>query len=170
MIIFETPRLLVRRLVREDFDNFYFFNSDADVMRYIRPPQTREQAGFFLDENIAFYNSHPEYGRWALVEKASLSFIGSFMIKPSTLLAPLIETGYAFGKQYWGLGYASEVLTGGLHYAFKECRLPELVALTHPDNSASQKVLLKCGFTQLENIYDKEEPVCRFTIKNPGHD
>jgi [ribosomal protein S5]-alanine N-acetyltransferase len=168
-MIFETSRLSVRQYTIDDAENFYLFNSDPDVIKYIRPPKTRQQAFQFLQENIEYYKKFPAYGRWALLEKPNQHFIGSFMLRPSTAIAGEIELGYAMFKEYWGKGYASESVKGGLDHAFRQLKLSSVIAITQVENIASQKVLLKSGFIQLENIEDKNQIVSLFSIKNPLH-
>lgn len=168
-MIFETARLLVRQYNFDDAENFYLLNSDKDVMKYIRTPKTRQQAFQFLQENIEYYNDFPLYGRWALIEKSNQEFIGSFMIRPSTAVTNEIELGYAMFKNYWGKGYATESVKGGLDIAFRQLKLPSIIAITQTENISSQKVLLKCGFTQLENINDNGRIVNFFSIKNDFH-
>lgn len=168
-MIFETARLLVRQYNFDDAENFYLLNSDADVMKYIRTPKTRQQAFKFLQENIEYYKEFPVYGRWALIEKSSQQFIGSFMIRQSTAVNNEIELGYALFKNYWGKGYATESVKGGLDVAFRQLKLPSVVAITQIENISSQKVLLKSGFTQLENINDNGRIVSFFSIQNNFH-
>ena len=165
-MIFETPRLLVRQYSIDDAENFYLLNSNPDVIKYIRPAKTKEEAFQFLQENIAYYKEFPVYGRWALLEKSNVLFIGSFMIRPSTAIAGEIELGYSFFKEHWGNGYASESVKGGLEYAFTQLKLSSVIAITQVENIASQKVLLKSGFGQLEDIYDNGRMVNLFSIKN----
>jgi ribosomal-protein-alanine N-acetyltransferase len=168
-MIFQTARLLVRQYYFDDAENFYLLNSDPDVMKYIRTPKTRQQAFQFLQENIEYYKKFPVYGRWALIEKSKQQFIGSFMIRPSTTVTNEIELGYALFKNYWGNGYATESVKGGLDIAFRQLQLPSVIAITQTENISSQKVLLKCGFTQLENINDNGRIVSFFSIQNNFH-
>jgi len=168
-MIFETPRLLVRQYTIDDAENFYRLNSDPDVIKYIRPAKTKEEAFQFLQENIDYYKEFPAYGRWATIEKSNDLFIGSFMLRPSATVAGEIELGYSFFKNFWGKGYASESVKGGLEYAFSQLKLSSLIAITQTENIASQKVLLKSGFTQLEDIDDKGRIVNLFSIKNVLH-
>ncbi len=169
-MIFETSRLLVRQYTIDDAENFFVLNSDPDVIKYIRPAKTRQQAFQFLQENIEYYKEFPAYGRWATLEKSNDLFIGSFMLRPSTVVSGEVELGYSFLKNFWGKGYASESVKGGLEYAFSRLKLSSLVAITQVENIASQKVLLKSGFTQLEDINDKGRIVNLFSIKNILHD
>jgi [ribosomal protein S5]-alanine N-acetyltransferase len=168
-MIFETHRLLIRPYVMDDFENFYQLNADEEVMRYIRPVQSREQTFQFFRENMAYYQSFPVYGRWALIEKLNKQFIGSFMLRPSTAVEGDIELGYALFKIFWTSGYATESVYGGLDYAFAQLKLPTVIAITQLENIASQKVLLKSGFTQKNNIEDKGRIVNLFRIINPSH-
>ena len=92
------------------------------------------------------------------------------MLRPSTVVSGEVELGYSFLKNFWGKGYASESVKGGLEYAFSRLKLSSLVAITQVENIASQKVLLKSGFTQLEDINDKGRIVNSFSIKNILHD
>jgi [ribosomal protein S5]-alanine N-acetyltransferase len=169
-MIFETARLLVRQYDLDDAEDFYHLNSDPDVMKYIRTPKTRPQAFQFLQENIEYYQAFPVYGRWALIEKSNKAFIGSFMLRPSTVVTDQIELGYAMFKNFWGNGYATESVKGGLDYGFRLLQLASVIAITQTENIRSQKVLLKCGFAQLENIQDNGRTVSFFSIDNNSHD
>ena len=146
MIIFETSRLIVRRYDATDMEDFYLLNSDPDVMRYIRQPKTFEEANQFLLENIAFYDNHPQYGRFAVNEKSTGNFAGSFAIIPLNK-ENRWQVGYALMKPYWGKGYATEMVKTSLDYCFIDCDLDYLAGVTEVKNEDSQKVLLKCGFT-----------------------
>jgi ribosomal-protein-alanine N-acetyltransferase len=167
-IIFETERLFIRRLTMDDFEDFYLFNSNEDVMRYIRKPQTREQTQKFLQDNINYYNEFPQYGRWALIDKSTQKFTGSFMVRPSAHV-PEVEIGYALMPHAWGNGLATEALQGGMKYAFEELKLPCLIAITYPQNILSQKVLLKCGFVFEREFYEEGQLLHLFKLNSDGY-
>jgi ribosomal-protein-alanine N-acetyltransferase len=170
MIIFETERLYARQFNTGDFDDIYSLNSDQDVMRYIRSPQNKDETRQFLEENIHYYIESPQFGRWALIEKTTELFTGSFMLRPSPIVTGSIEMGYAFLKPFWGKGYATEMVKSGLIYAFSELQIPIIIAITHPENSASQKVLLKSKFNPAGDFIENGRTVNLFQIKNPSHD
>jgi RimJ/RimL family protein N-acetyltransferase len=65
-----------------------------------------------------------------------------------------IEVGYRLLPEYWGKGLATEGTKALIDYGFKDCKLEKVVAITHPQNKASQKVLLKCGLKQKGEIPD----------------
>lgn len=172
MVIFQTDRLIIRRYTLQDEENFFRLNGDPEVMKYIREPKDRQECNIFLKRNLLFYEQHPLMGRWAMVEKASSAFIGSFAVIPvetadNTRHAE-IQLGYALLKDHWGKGYATESTMAGRRYAFDVMKLPVIVAITEPANIASQKVLLRSGFIQQENIQEGNKPLCYFTSRNPN--
>jgi ribosomal-protein-alanine N-acetyltransferase len=165
--IFETERLYIRRYTKADEENFFRLNSDPDVVRYIREPESRSECNVSLLQNMVAYEQFPLMGRWAMLEKVTDTFIGSFAIIPAENLSE-IQLGYALLKEYWGRGFAAESVMAGRHYAFEQMKLPRIVALTEKDNIGSQKVLLKCGFVQHQNIMEREKELCFFTSHNPN--
>ncbi|WP_432572625.1 GNAT family N-acetyltransferase [Kineococcus sp. SYSU DK005] len=66
------------------------------------------------------------------------------------------EIGWYFHPDAWGHGYAHEAATLGLRYAFA-AGLSEVLAVTHPDNAASQALCRRLGMDHLgrtERYYD----------------
>src|SRR6266542_497933 len=143
LIIFETRRLIVRQYIMDDADDFYALNSDKEVMRYIRPPKSKEECDSFLQQNISFYNTHPNMGRWVTYEKVSREFIGSFALIPIKEEDDRIQIGYALKPSAWGKGFATELVKAGIPFYFNSQQHQYLYAITEQPNIASQKVLLK---------------------------
>ncbi|MCS3799391.1 GNAT family N-acetyltransferase [Niastella sp. OAS944] len=172
MVIFETDRLVIRRYTLDDEENFFNLNGDPEVMKYIREPKSRQECSIFLKRNLAYYEQQPLLGRWAMIEKASNEFCGSFAVIPvETADANRhseIQLGYALLKDHWGKGYATESTVGGMQYAFDILKLPVIVAITDTANIASQKVLLRSGFEQQPDIMEANRPLCYFKSKNPN--
>lgn len=164
-LIFSTERLVVRRYTNGDMDNFLSLSGDEEVMRYIRPAQTKEESDKFLQENIEFYYVQPQMGRWGVEEKETGEFVGSFAIIfiPGT---DLIQLGYSLKKEEWGKGYATELTKAGLKYVFEIMKLPLIYAVTESGNIASQKVLLKAGFKYESEFKEGEKQLYRFIIHN----
>ncbi len=151
MKILASNRLYARRYTMEDLDNFYALNGDEEIMRYIRPVKTMEETKEFLSQNILFYDANSQLGRWALISKEKDQFVGTFSLLPLETTND-IHIGYALLKDYWGLGYAAEIVKAGIQYAFSDLGLKSLTAVTYKDNLASQKVLLRNGFYE-DGIY-----------------
>ena len=144
-ILFETERLMVRHFIKDDCHNFFLLNGDPEVMRYIRPVKSREETDLFFEEIILYSKNNLAYGRMAVMEKQSNTFVGSFAIIPLEN-SEKMQMGYSLLPGYWGLGYATELTMAGLLYVFTKTTLTEIYAITEVANFASQKVLLKAGF------------------------
>jgi ribosomal-protein-alanine N-acetyltransferase len=71
---------------------------------------------------------------------------------------PEIEVGYLFAADCWGKAYATEAARAALDYGFTELDLDRIVAITRPENLASQRVLEKIGmrFERNARYYDME--------------
>ena len=165
MIIFETERLIVRQYTGADYENYYSLHGNPEVMQYIRPAQTREDSDAKFEETILNTPVHPFLGRWAVDDKASGIFVGSFVIIPIPDDAEKIQLGYSFKPEYWGKGFATEVTKAGLDYFRDQTPLTEIYAVTETPNIASQKVLLKAGFQPFATKTEGEKELLIFVVK-----
>lgn len=170
MIIFETERLIVRPFTEADADHFFAINGDEEVVRYIRKALSKEDSDKFLQTNIEFYATHPNLGRWAVTEKATGNFAGSFALIPLPFEdeKDKLQIGYALLPSAWGKGYATELTAVGKDYFFQRHPHNELHAITSLPNIASQKVLLKCGFAENGVKPEAGEMLQRFIMKRTG--
>lgn len=164
MTIFTTERILVRRYNIFDADNFSLLNGDEEVVRYIRPAVNRKESDAFLQKNIEFYDKHPGLGRFAAEEIATGKFLGSFALIPVENTDGEIQIGYAFIPEAWGRGYATEITKAGIDFFFSTQNADVLYAITETPNTASQKVLLKCGFEFYKNLKEAEKDLIKFVI------
>jgi [ribosomal protein S5]-alanine N-acetyltransferase len=80
-----------------------------------------------------------------LYSKEGNEFVGSFAVIP-VKNSNDIQLGYALLQPFWGLGYASESVKGGIQYAFAHLDLENIAGITEAENIASQKVLTRNGF------------------------
>lgn len=164
-IIFETERLLVRRYTKEDFENFFRLNGDAEVMRYIRPVQSREEAMAAFEKQLADYEAMPGFGRWAVHLKTTGEFVGSFAMIPIPDDTDKMQLGYAFPRESRGKGYATELTIAGLDHFRNQTTLREIYAVTETPNVASQKVLLKAGFQPFGTKMEGDKELLVFIVR-----
>jgi ribosomal-protein-alanine N-acetyltransferase len=162
-MIFQTERLMVRPYTMGDLDDFFRLNRDAEVMRYIRPVQTFQQTKEFLVKIIRAYDERPGTGRWGLFLTDGGQFAGSFAIIPVEK-TEMLQLGYALLKEYWGKGYASEAVKGGIAYAFDKLGLEEIAGITFPANLPSQKVLVNNGFVFEKVIVEEGKKLHLFKL------
>jgi [ribosomal protein S5]-alanine N-acetyltransferase len=163
-IIFETIRLYVRQYTEKDIDDFYRLNSDPEVMRYIQHPKNFEETKEFLRLNIDYYRQQPNLGRWAMLLKETHEFVGSFALIPLQH-ADGMQIGYALLTPFWGQGYATEALYGGVDYAFNKVGIDVLVGVTEIPNIVSQRVLMKRGFRHEKNFFENGKELMLFSLR-----
>lgn len=91
-----------------------------------------------------------------LVGLACLQHIGGDKAKPH-------EIGWRLARSGWGKGYASEAAQAIVAHAFDVVGAPEVVAVAHPDNAASIKVMTRLGmqYAGMERHYDIDSVVYR---------
>ncbi len=146
MIIFSTPRLLIRRFTQLDKDAYFNISGSDEVMKYIRPASTKEENDLFIVNVIEDYKKIPGRGRWAVVERVTDKLIGSFAIIPILSQPEKTQLGYALITSEWGKGLASELAKAGLDWFFTNDPEPVIYGVTEIPNIPSQQVLLKAGF------------------------
>lgn len=159
MIIFETPRLLLREMTPEDAENAYILNLDPEVLRYTGddPFESVEEAREFLEK----YESYEKYGfgRWAVILKETGEYLGWCGLKYTPELDEF-DIGYRLMKKFWGKGYATEAAEACLNLGFNQFGMKTIVGRAMPENEASVRVLEKIGLTYLKNrITDGTEEV-----------
>ena len=87
-------------------------------------------------------------GQWALEEKASGAFVGRAGTHwPERDDWPGIEIGWALHPDHWGKGYATEAGAAAVEYAFAHHDVDALYSVILPENTASQAVARRLGFT-----------------------
>ena len=133
-------------------------------MQFISPTLTSEETEHILSTHIKMYETDSLQGRYAVVEKSTRAFIGTFVLKPSDAITGM-EIGYAFLKQSWGKGYGTELVRAGLDFVFEKLGYKDLYAITEVTNEASKNILRKCGFNQLDNIWEHGKEVNLFRIE-----
>ena len=163
MILFETPRLLVRQYDLSDEDSFFLLNGNEEVVRYIRPAKTRVESDLYLRQVIEAYQANPLYGRWAAVNKIDQRFVGSFAVIPVEGKKQM-QLGYALLPENWGKGYATELTKAGLEYVFTKTEIDPIFAYAELPNLPSQKVLVKAGFKFMGNSREGEKELSGFMI------
>lgn len=149
MAIFETARLSVRPLADSDFTQLYRLLSDPETMKYVRAPYTQEaQAQERMAVWAAYAAQCPGLGTFVLEKRDTGAFAG-FCVARQVGYDPSsheYEIGYILSPENWGKGLATELVPPLSQYCFSQSPAKHLVAFTHPDNAASQRVLTKGGF------------------------
>ncbi len=167
-LVFETPRLLLRRFTEFDAPLILELNSDPEVVKYLHEPTLENDADakkILTDIILPQYQNN--LGRWAIHTKGNNEFIGWCGLKYRPQLDE-IDLGYRLMKKAWGKGYATEAAKHTLDHGFNELKLKLITGRAHIENTASIKVLEKIGMHFIgEGIVDNC-PVKTYTLSNPG--
>lgn len=146
----DTPRLVLRRLRASDEPDLVALDSDPEVMRYVgsptgvkSPPETRERARDRIHE--AERGTLEPLGFWRIERRDDGAFcgIGALLRMPT---GDDVEVAYRLARAAWGRGIATEAAGALVAHGLNTLGLPRLVAVTYPENHASQRVLDKLGF------------------------
>ncbi|MFP9113680.1 GNAT family N-acetyltransferase [Flavobacterium sp. RHBU_3] len=154
-MITQTPRLLLRNLTETDAQHFYELNLDPDVLQYTGDSvfESVEAARVFLTNYQNVYKKYG-FGRWAVIRKEDNAFLGWCGLKYSEDTKEH-DLGFRFFKKYWGNGYATEAALASVQWGFTQPAITEIVGRAMEANSASIRVLEKCGM-KLRNFFDFE--------------
>jgi RimJ/RimL family protein N-acetyltransferase len=140
-----TPRLRLRPRTLADLNACVAMDLDPEVHRFIygnRPPDPiRHRAQ--LCARIAS-GWPPQGGIWVVEWRHAPGFLGWCGLFPLED-AGLIEIGYRYVQSAWGQGIATEAGRVVLDHGFRALGFDPIVAVTHPANLASQRVLEKIG-------------------------
>jgi [ribosomal protein S5]-alanine N-acetyltransferase len=167
----QSQRIQLRNFTLNDYGLLYQLDSNPAVMKFLGNglPSTPERIRENLRLIVSKYEEWKSFGLWAAELKETNEFIGWFALKPLPKIGD-IEIGYRLLPQYWGLGFATEGARLLRDYGFENLKLPKIVAITHLENKASQRVLIKNGFSEtglIPNPYaydDFPEQVCLYEI------
>ncbi len=162
-MIFETDRLYVRKWSHTDLASIHTLYSDAAITEDISPELTFDETKLIFDAQLLQYKTDDYVGRYLIIEKTSGAFIGTFLLR-KTIERSAVEIGYAFRKEDWGKGFATEIVKQGIQYIFTSTGFSSIYAFTEIKNDSSKNVLGKSGFTFLENIIEDGEELNVFYL------
>ena len=150
----ETDRLILRHITTGDAHFIKALFNEPAFIKNIGDRKIKHASDAAEFIKTRFYKSYEEYGfgPFAVELKASRTLIGFCgLFKRDISQSP--DLGYAFLSRYWSRGYALEAAHAVIGYAREKLRLPELVAITSSDNTASLKVLQKLGFIDINAVH-----------------
>ncbi|RPJ52088.1 MAG: N-acetyltransferase [Chloroflexi bacterium] len=168
--ILRTTRLALRPLQIGDVEALHRIYQYDGVLRYfpnpIPPPLEK------VERFIASQQGHWEkfgYGNWGILPEGEQVIVGWAGLQ---FIPELNETevGFLFEPRCWGKGYATEVARASLQFGFERANLDHIIALVHPDNIASRRVIEKCEMQYQETIFLWGIDLMRFRLSfRPEH-
>lgn len=156
MTLLHTNRLRLEPFAESHLDGLHDMNRRPEVMQYISGrPETREQTAASI---ARVQRSWAVLGTswWAFVEPAGGRVVGAGCIQYArrdpvmpedlaSLRANPLEIGWRLHPDYWHMGLASEAAARMTAFAFDTLAAPEIIAVRHPENVASGRVMDRLG-------------------------
>jgi RimJ/RimL family protein N-acetyltransferase len=132
-----------------------------DVQRYLgRDPKVMvdpAQADVLIARLAAVVD--PVLGYWVVQLISTGELVGTVMLQGIRLTGAdepsnQIEIGWHFHPDAWGRGYATEAAKTVMQHGF-DAGVERIIAVTHPDNSASQRICHRFGMKDegVTNLY-----------------
>ena len=152
--ILETPRLLMRGHVLEDFAAYSAMRADPQVMRFIGKGEINsEEEAWASFSRICGHWQLVGYGSWAVEDKATHTVIGTvgFADKKRPKEHPASgapEMGWTLASSVHGRGYATEAVRHALAWGRAHFGPARTVCVISSANAASIRVAEKSGFHQ----------------------
>lgn len=144
---FETERLILRAIARDDrfaiFENY----SDPDVANWFfdQPYTQIQQADQLISEFIAKAMEGKSM-TWAILLKKSDEFVGTCSYEDFTVKSQG-EIGFDLAKKYWGHGYMTEALGVIIPYGFTVLDLIRIEVHTYSHNVRARRMVERLGFS-----------------------
>ena len=146
MSIFETERLVLRRMTADDAEFICKLVNEPSFLRFIGDKGVRNEADavqYIQNGPVANYQRFG-FGQYVVELKNVRVPIGMCgLTRKDALPAP--DVGFAFLPEFWSKGYAFEAASAVMTYSRNVLGLRKLVAVTLPENESSIKLLEKIG-------------------------
>ena len=157
--LFETERLIARRLTMADVAAMLAIYGDRETVRFVgdSEPLSEESCRHWVDVTDRNFERRG-YGMVALVSRETGEMVGcAGIVHPGGQEEP--ELKYAFRRDQWGKGFATEAAVGLVGHARAAWGVKRIIATVMPDNTPSQQVLVKAGFVLREERLDEDGPI-----------
>ena len=171
MTIFETERLIIRKVKSEDVGELLEIYCKPENMCFISSGKynwTKEE----LFEKYTKTNKDYEFGFGIFVveQKGTGKIIGEAGLFNSFKDQKKLELGYIIDSTYWRNGLGKETCNGLIDYAFLKLNVRALIARMYAKNNSSVRLSEKCGMTRIEDgTAENGERFFVYEIKKERH-
>jgi len=149
----EDKNIRLRPLHYNDRENLAHLANNKKIWKVLRDvfphPYTLKDAEGFID----LVKNHESMVTFAIEYDHEFAGVISLILQQD-VYRKSAETGYWIGEPFWGKGIATSALGLITEYGFKELKLNRIFASVFEGNTASCRVLEKCGY-KLEGTFQK---------------
>lgn len=149
-----TPDVELRPIGEEDVDFWAELLAEPEARAY-QPLKVRSRSrpmseiGEYGEENI----DHPAHRKfkWVVLDRHNGGRVGVISLEKLDLEHGIARIGYTISKRFWNRGCGTAAVRALTGLGFSEGRLERIEAECAVQNTASRKVLEKCGY-RLEGL------------------
>ena len=140
---------------QDDFLDYWELVSNEQAMEMNGRILTKEEAKQLFEYVLQINQKNEIYGYFKVFKEDTKDFmgLGAAVINDNLTQA---EIEYMLLPQYWGNKYGSEIVDRLLSKTAEIDTIQQVIAITDPTNVASQKILLKQGFSS-HKIYEVDD-------------
>lgn len=125
-------------------------NADPVVMEHLPSTLTPKQTGEFIGRIEREFEERG-FGLWAVEVPGVapfIGFVGLHAVPFTAHFTPAVEVGWRLAAGHWRRGYATEAARTAAAFGFETAGLPEVISMTTPGNTRSQRVMERIGMTR----------------------
>lgn len=141
----ESERLIYRRTVKSDIDEFFFIQLNPNLRKYLG----MSKVGNNLIKNRDYFDenkySDKDYYRWTIVKKEENKILGCIYLNIHDKKAKTAGIDYWIREDEWGCGYVTEAAKRILEFAFDTLNLNRIESCGAKDNPGTWKVMEHIG-------------------------
>jgi RimJ/RimL family protein N-acetyltransferase len=163
--LFETDRLLLRKITQADFDDWFAFLSDAETMKHYPAPYDAAGVQRWMDWTLNNYEKYG-FGLWAVILKENGRFIGDCGITMQNIHGQqLPEIGYHIHHPYWRQGYGKEAAAAVRDWFFRNTQFDTLYSYMTTANIPSRSTAASVGMTHIKQYTDANgDELCVYAL------
>lgn len=153
--ILETERLRLRKLSMRDAGDVFAYGSNPEVAQHVTWEYHRnisDSMHYLRFITQQYHDGVPS--PWGIIHKELGTLIGTIGYHVWSLPNSFGEVGYALSKDFWNKGYTTEAFNEVIRFGFETMKLNRVEATCKLANTASEKVMQKCGL-EYEGILRK---------------
>lgn len=163
--ILQTGRCLVRELTLSDLNDLFCMYEQPGMTDYIEPLYPRREEEEYQRAYIRNMYEFYGYGMWVVRELKTGRLIGRAGLENREIEgARELELGYAIARPFQRQGYAKEVCTAIIRYAFEHLDCERLNCLIDPGNIASLRLAERLGFQNTGKICQDRHVYVRYVL------
>ena len=144
-----TDEVIVRKIVPNDLERLYEIYSNENLFRHspMMLKKKRETVENMIGHFERDFNKHKMIMLGITLKKSPDDLVGTFELFDYNKEVNMITMGYRLNEQFWGQGIVTKVVEAMTDYLFNYVGINRIQAFVMPENSKSQNVLIRNGFT-----------------------